>query len=71
MVAGHGLVVGGAHYDTHLVGSLAVQGVVRIERPAPHRRPQEIPAQTQNQLEDTGIELMIAIIRPVSIPYPA
>ena len=70
VIAGHGLVMGGSHDNAHLVGRDAVQGVVGIEGPAPHGRPEEIGFQAQKQLEHMGIELMATIVRAEAVFHP-
>ena len=70
MVAGHGLVVGSAHDDAHLVGSLRVLWVVGIEGPAPHGRPEHVALQAQNELEHFLIEAMVAIVSAVGVLHP-
>ena len=46
VVTGHRLMVRGTHHHTHGVGGLQVFGIVGIESPAPHGRPQVIALQT-------------------------
>ena len=70
VVARHRLVVGGSHHDTHRVHRLDVFRIVSIVRPAPHRRPEEIAAQTEYQLADALIEPVVAIVRAVSVLDP-
>ena len=42
MVAGHRLMVRGAHHDAHTVGQLAILRIVGIESPSPHGRPHHV-----------------------------
>ena len=70
VVSGHRLVVRGSHHYAHLVSRLAVERIVGIESPTPHRRPEEIATQTQNQLENVGVELMSAPFGTVVILHP-
>ena len=70
MVAGHRLVVRGSHDDTHRISRLQILGVVGIESPAPHGRPQEVTLQTQNQFKDLGIKVMVTIVGAKSILHP-
>ena len=62
------LVVRRAHHDAVLVGQLAVQGIVFVERAVPHRRPQVVAAQSQDELEDLLVERVVvaaeALLRP-------
>ena len=71
MVAGHWLMVGCTHDDTHLVGHLAVQRVVSIESPAPHRRPEEVSAETEDELEYALVEAVVTVIGAVGMLHPA
>ena len=70
VVAGHRLVVRGTHDDTHRIGGLQILGIIGIECPAPHRRPHKVTLQTQNELEDLGIEAVVAIVGTKSILHP-
>ena len=70
MVAGHGLVVTGAHDDAHLVGRLRVQRVVGIECPAPHGGPEEIALEAQDQLKDFLVEAVVAIAGAEGVLHP-
>ena len=70
VVARHGLVVRRAHDDAHLVGSLAVERVVGIEAPSPHRRPHEVGLEAQQQLEHAGVEVVAAIVGAVGVLHP-
>ena len=70
VVAGHRLVVRGAHDNTHRVGQFTILRVVGIECPAPHGGPQEVTLQTQNQLEHFRIERASAIFSTKGILHP-
>ena len=71
MVAGHRLVVRCTHDDTHRVCRLQILGIVGIESPAPHSRPQEVTLQTQDEFKDLGIEVMVTIVGTKGILYPS
>ena len=71
MVACHRFVVRSADDDAHLVGQLAVLGVVGIESPAPHGRPQEVAAQTENEFEHLSVELVSAVIGAEGVLHPS
>ena len=70
VVAGHRFVMGRAHDDAHLVRRTAVFGVIGIESPVPHGRPHEIGPQTQQELENTGVEAVVAVIGAVGVLHP-
>ena len=70
MVAGHRLVVACAHDHAHLVGRGAVLRVVGIERPAPHRGPEIVAAQTQDKLAHVFVELMPSEVGAVMVFHP-
>ncbi len=55
--AHHRLVVGGAHHDAVLIGQIGVHRVVLVEVAAPHRRPQVVGLQTQQQFKQVGVHL--------------
>ena len=71
MVPCHRFMVGRTHDYTHLVSSLAVDRIIRIEGPAPHCRPHEVTAKTEDELEHTLIETVITVIRAVCMFHPA
>ena len=71
VVAGHGLMVRGAHDNAHFVCGLGVEGIVGIERPAPHCGPHEIAAQAEDEFEYVSVELMSAEVRAVVVLHPA
>jgi len=70
MVAGHWLVMRCAHDNAHVGRCLAVQGVVRIETPAPHGWPQHVGTKSQEQFKHTGIEAMVSVVGAVGMFYP-
>ncbi|OQB95516.1 MAG: hypothetical protein BWX86_01161 [Verrucomicrobia bacterium ADurb.Bin122] len=55
----HGLVMRGSHDDAVLVGQAGIERVVLVEGVVPHRRPEVVGAQTQQQLEDLGVKLRV------------
>ena len=70
VVARHRLVVRCAHDYAHLVGRLAVQRVVGVESPAPHRRPKEVALEAEYQFENLGVEVVAAVIGAESVFHP-
>ncbi len=70
VVTGHRFVVRGSHHDSHFIGQAAVLGIIGIEGPPPHGRPEEITAQTENQLKDPLVETVVAIIGAVGVFHP-
>ena len=71
MIAGHRFVVRSAYDDSHLISSLAVQRIIFVECPAPHRRPNKIGSETKEKFKDTFIETMVAVICSVCMLHPA
>ena len=57
--AHHRLVVRRAHHDPVVVGQLRVGFVVVVERVAPHRGPEIVALETQDQLEHLRVELVV------------
>ena len=70
MVAGHRLMVRGAHHDAHGIGGLQVLGIVGIESPSPHGRPQIVALQTEDKLEDFLVEAVVAEISAEGVLHP-
>ena len=70
MVPSHGLMVGCTDNNAHFIGQFTVLGVVSIESPAPHGRPQEITLQTENQLKHFLVEIMTAVIGAEGVLHP-
>ena len=70
VIARHRLVVRRAHHNAELVSGAAVFGVIGIESPTPHCGPHKVSAQTKNQFEHIGIEMVVAVIGSVSIFNP-
>ena len=70
MVARHGLVMASPHHDAHIVSGLRVQRVVSIEGPPPHGWPQEVPLQAQDELKNSLVETVVAIVRTVGVHHP-
>ena len=54
--AHHRLMVGGAHDDAVLIGQTRIVRIVLVEGVVPHRRPEVVGPQAQEQLEDLRIE---------------
>ena len=67
--AQHRLVMRGAHDDAVLVGELGVQRIVFVEGVVPHRRPEVVGLQPQQQFEDFRIELVVVV--SVLLLHPA
>src|SRR5690606_33298037 len=67
--AHHRFVMGGPDDDAVLVGQSGVQGVVVGEGLTPHRRPQIVALQAQDELEDLHVELVIEV--PEGFVYPS
>ena len=70
MVAGHRLVVRGAHHNAHPVGGLAILRVVGIEGPTPHGGPHHVALQAENQLEHLLIEAVVAVVGAPRVLHP-
>ena len=70
MVAGHRLVVGCSHDDTKSISCFRVLGIVCIESPTPHGRPQHVTFQSENQLKHLAVEVMVTITCAEGILYP-
>ena len=59
MVASHGFMMGSAHNDTHLISQWSVERIVEIEGIAPHRGPQIVAFQAEEQFEDMFVEKVV------------
>ena len=70
VVAGHWLMVGGTYAYAHLVSGLSVLGVICVECPSPHGRPQVITFQPENQLKHPGVEVVVTVVCAVSVLHP-
>ena len=57
--AHHRLVMRRAHHDAELLGERSVRRIVDRERIVPHRRPQVIGPQPEQQLEQLAVELRV------------
>ena len=51
--------VRGAHHDAVFIGQTRALGIVVVEGVVPHRRPEEVAAQSQDQLEDVHVHLAV------------
>ena len=70
VVARHGLVVRCSHHHAHLVGSLQVLGVVGIEGPSPHGRPQVVTLQSQDEFKHLLVESVVAVVGAEGVLHP-
>ena len=70
MVACHRLVVRGTHHNAHGIGRLQVFGIVGIESPTPHGRPEVVAFQSQDKLEHLLIEAMVTVVGTEGILHP-
>ena len=59
--AQHGLVVRSTHHDAVLVGQPRVQRVVLVEGVGPHRRPEVVALEPEDQLKDLRVELAVVV----------
>ena len=54
--AQHRLLVGSAHHDAVFVGESRVVGIILGERVVPHRRPEVVALEAENDLENARVE---------------
>src|SRR6516164_2544629 len=51
----------GAHHDAVLISQFGVERVVLVKGVIPHRWPEVVPFQAENEFEDLGVELVIVV----------
>ena len=68
--AQHGLVMRGAHDDAVFVCQLGIQRIIFVEGVVPHRGPEVVGLQPQQQLEYLGVELVVVVPDTSRAPSP-